>query len=253
MDTVQLTGFTREVPSALSMTVFVLVVFLVADLWLYAVVTASAPGEAPGQRLMLRRLGLAIAVLAVWLGLPAVLAANGFLAQWDAFPPPALPLIGGLTVATIVLAFSPLGTRIAGGIGLTALVGFQAFRIPVEWFLHRLYTEGIVPVQMTWAGLNFDVVSGLTAAALGLWLWSGRFNRKIVLAWNCLGLVLLLTIVAIAVMSLPGPLRKFPDDPANLLPGIFPYVWLPTFLVQAALFGHIIVFRKLAGGDRRNP
>jgi hypothetical protein len=35
------------------------------------------------------------------------------------------------------------------------------------------------------------------------------------------------------------------NEPANLLPGMFPYVWLPTFLVQAALFGHLVVFRAL--------
>ena len=32
------------------------------------------------------------------------------------------------------------------------------------------------------------------------------------------------------------------NEPANRLPSMFPYVWLPTFLVQAALFGHLLVF-----------
>jgi hypothetical protein len=32
---------------------------------------------------------------------------------------------------------------------------------------------------------------------------------------------------------------------------MFPYVWLPTFLVQAALFGHLLVFRALA--RKRTP
>jgi hypothetical protein len=35
----------------------------------------------------------------------------------------------------------------------------------------------------------------------------------------------------------------------------FPYVWLPTILVQAALFGHVVIFRRLLAeraGDAAN-
>jgi hypothetical protein len=44
---------------------------------------------------------------------------------------------------------------------------------------------------------------------------------------------------------MPVPFRQFMNEPANLLPSTFPFVWLPTFLVQAALFGHLLVFRAL--------
>jgi hypothetical protein len=48
------------------------------------------------------------------------------------------------------------------------------------------------------------------------------------------------------VLSTPVPFGRYGDRPPNLLPSTFPYVWLPSFLVQAALFGHLVVFRKLA-------
>ena len=51
--------------------------------------------------------------------------------------------------------------------------------------------------------------------------------------------------MTIAVLSTPVPFRRFLDDPPNLLPSLFPYVWLPTFLVQVALAGHVLVFRRL--------
>jgi len=35
------------------------------------------------------------------------------------------------------------------------------------------------------------------------------------------------------------------DGPPNTLPSAFPFVWLPTFLVQLALAGHLILFRRL--------
>lgn len=69
--------------------------------------------------------------------------------------------------------------------------------------------------------------------------------RAPMLAWNLAGLALLANIVTIAVLSLPLPLRRFPGPPANLLRLHLPPVWLPSFGVQAALFGHLLVFRKL--------
>jgi hypothetical protein len=46
-------------------------------------------------------------------------------------------------------------------------------------------------------------------------------------------------------MSMPGPLRQF-DGPPNVWVGDFPFVWLPTVMVAAALLGHLLVFRRLA-------
>ncbi|HKQ78896.1 MAG TPA: hypothetical protein VJ810_34675 [Blastocatellia bacterium] len=60
-----------------------------------------------------------------------------------------------------------------------------------------------------------------------------------------MGLALLINIVTIAILSAPTPLRKFFNEPANTFVTYFPFVWLPAFLVQAAWFGHLLVFRRL--------
>ena len=80
-----------------------------------------------------------------------------------------------------------------------------------------------------------------------------QFSRKTVGAkaifvWNVLGLLLLINIVVIAVLSMPLPFRFFFNDPANTFVTHVPYVWLPTFHVQAALFGHLLIFRALGRG-----
>jgi len=103
----------------------------------------------------------------------------------------------------------------------------------------------LVPVQMTFEGRNWDIVSGVSAAAVA-WLAARRqAPRWLVLLWNCVGLALLLNIVVIAVLSMPTPLRRFHNEPVNSFIAYFPYIWLPTFLVQLALFGHLLVFRWL--------
>jgi hypothetical protein len=49
-----------------------------------------------------------------------------------------------------------------------------------------------------------------------------------------------------AVLSLPGRLRMFRNDPPNELVLHFPYVWIPALFVMAAFAGHLLLFRKLA-------
>jgi hypothetical protein len=178
-----------------------------------------------------------------WLAIPGVLARSHLIDRYDPLPAPALIVVAVLTLATTALGFSSVGKRFAEGLPLAALVGFQVFRVPVEWTLHRLYLDGVVPVQMTYSGRNFDIVSGATAGLLALWLASGRRSWRTVLAWNVLGSALLANIVTIAVLSTPVPFAQFAEH--HRLPSTFPFVWLPTFLVQAALFGHLVVFRAL--------
>jgi hypothetical protein len=186
-----------------------------------------------------------VAAAFAYLVTPGILASLRLLDRYNPLPAPALVMVMTVTIITLAITLSSVGARIIAAVGLPALVGFQAFRVPVEWLLYRLYAEGVVPVQMTYAGLNFDIVSGATAAVLGTWLLRHRPSKAVVLAWNVLGLGLLATIVTIAVLSTPVPFRRFLEAPPHMLPSLFPYVWLPTFLVQMALAGHVLVFRRM--------
>jgi len=228
-------------PSTTTEALFVAVVLAVAAIFVYAALKTARSQEHPIRS----RFGVLTIVLVFWLAVPAVLASRGVLDRYSPPPAPGFILVGLIALGTVVLAFSAFGSRLVAGIPLAGLVGYQVFRVPLEWVLHELYSEGVIPVQMTYAGQNFDVVTGILAAALGLWLWAGHRAVWLVAAWNIVGLALLANIVTVAMLSTPAPFRYFMNDPANLLPSTFPYVWLPTFLVQAALFGHLLVFRAI--------
>lgn len=194
--------------------------------------------------------GAMAALLLAYLALPGFLAWRGTLDRYDPLPAPALLLFLGLGILTTALVFSPVGTRLAAGVSVGAVVALQGFRIPVELLLHRLCVEGAIPAAMTYAGRNFDIVAGFTGLLLGAWMLRGRqVSRGVLAGWNILGLVLLANIVTVAVLSTPTPFRRFTEGPPNLLPSTFPFVWLPSFLVQVALGSHLLVFRQL----RRRP
>ena len=102
-----------------------------------------------------------------------------------------------------------------------------------------------MPVQMSYSGRNFDIISGITALALGGWLATGHSSRRLVAAWNTLGVLLLANILIVALLSAPTPFRVFMNEPANVWITHAPWVWLPTVMVFAALFGHVAVYRRL--------
>ena len=198
----------------------------------------AAPAGPGRQRAALA----ALVVAAVYLVGSAALAEAGVLARLDARPPPAAVMLGLFGVGTVALTFSQLGDRLLAW-PLGVLVGVQAFRVAVELLLAATHHAGALPVEMTYEGLNFDIVTGLLAAALGVWAWRGGLPRGVVLAWNGLGLVLLAVVVTLAATSAFG---VFETTPHVTLPATWPGVWLPAWLVQLALFGHVLVFRKLA-------
>lgn len=180
----------------------------------------------------------------VWLAVPGVLAARGVLLNFEHRPPPAVVMLVVLTVATTGISFSTLGKRIAIGIPLWALVAAQGFRFPLELVMHRAAVEGAMPVQMSFAGSNYDIVTGVTAIVLGAALYFRRVSLTWVIAWNVVGFALLINIVTIALLSMPLVQHWGPEQ-VNTFALRFPYVWLPAILVQAALMGHLLILRRL--------
>jgi hypothetical protein len=190
-----------------------------------------------------RRSVVAAVLTAVWIGVTGVAASLGLLHFWA--PPTMVFVLLPTMLLAIGLALSPLGRRIALGVPLAVLVGYQGFRVVVELMLHRAYREGLMPVQMSFAGRNFDVVTGISAILLGAWLATGGRSRAVVALWNTLGLALLLNVLIVAMMSAPTPFRVFMNEPSNLWITRAPWVWLPAVMVLMALFGHVLVYRRL--------
>jgi hypothetical protein len=230
---------------------FVAVTLLVAGLFVVAVRWSAVRTGLDG-RAVVRRSLVAAGLAAAWIALTGVAAARGAL-HFQA-PSTMLALFPCVLAIAIGLALSPVGRRIAYGLPLAALVGYQGFRVLVEFVMHRVYVEGLMPVQMSYSGRNFDIVTGLTALVLGAWLLTGeRQSRGLVFAWNTLGLVLLANVVSVALLSAPTPLRVFMNEPANVWITHAPWVWLPAVMVLAALCGHVLVYRRLFGESVASP
>ncbi|MEM7153947.1 MAG: hypothetical protein AAF799_13945 [Myxococcota bacterium] len=236
-------------PSAITTIAFVIIVAAVGGMLLYGThVAGQGVGEAPS---VTRRWVLQTSIaLVVWLAVTGVISASGVL-ESSGLPPRAMLFMGACNLLVAVFALSPAGRRLAHGLPIAALVGFQAFRFPLELILHQWYVEGVLPVQMTYVGRNLDIITGIAGLAAGLWLWRKGPSRPLVWAFNLLGLGLLLNVASIAILSSPVPFRMYTEGPAVLLVFHFPYGWILPMCVAPALAGHILVFRWLWHTRRR--
>ena len=123
------------------------------------------------------------------------------------------------------------------------LVGIQVFRVAVELILAQLNKDGLVPVELTYHGRNFDLIIGALALPVA-WLVDRRSNTAILIgtAWNIAGLLSLLNILSIAVRSVPGP---FFDFSKNYLPLYFPGILIPAVFVVLAILFHTASLKQL--------
>lgn len=180
--------------------------------------------------------------LAIWLVVVCTTSLSGFLRNFESVPPRLLVILAPMFIAIIVLTFNKNLKEILAQIPAKNLVRLQVFRVFVEILLWLLFLENLLPIQMTFEGRNFDVVAGATAPLAAYFLAN---NRKGLIVWNILGLGLLFNIVTIAILSVPGPLRYFMNEPANTIVTYFPIVLLPAFLVPLAYTLHFFSLRQL--------
>jgi len=185
-------------------------------------------------------------ILGIWIGLLTILSFKGFFTDFNKLPPrPALAILIPLPIIFLI-AFSKTGTQLLQKVPQHWLVFMQSFRVIVELLLLFAFMAGKLPVQMTFEGRNFDVLTGVLALPVGYLLARKKNNAsKLAIAFNIIGILLLLNILVIAVLSMPTSIRYFMNEPSNTLVGQFPFILLPGVLVPIAYTMHIFSLRQL--------
>lgn len=227
-------------PSLPSTLAFDAVLALAIALFVLAV--AHVHRNEPGRR---RAVGLAIAGALAWMGVTAAFVKSGAMASGG---PAVIAFFASINLGGIALAFSPLGTRLARGLPLAALAGFHVFRLPLELVLHSWAEQGTIPVQMSYSGHNFDILTGVAALlVIGVAVARrGEVPRALLLGFNALGSGLLLAVIVIVALSSPIPIKAY-EGPPLLLALHLPFAWIGTVLVMSAVAGHLILWRALLG------
>src|SRR5687768_11672376 len=131
-------SFTYSEPAVLA---FVVIPLILAATLAWAAGYAWRRAGAETARVV-RAVTLTLAGTATWMSLTWIVAASGAFRQWDRMPPPFALLVLAIVLLGARLAFSGLGRQIATHVPLWALVGIQAFRLPLELAMHALAEIG---------------------------------------------------------------------------------------------------------------
>lgn len=187
----------------------------------------------------------------IWLIALSVMSLSGFLSDFSGLPPRMfIVLIVPLLTLFIILRSKGFSHYIHQ-IAFHKVILLQVFRVPVEYFLWLLFTANITPVQMTFEGQNWDIITGLLAPVVAYAIYKKpQLSRSLGLGFNLLGLLLLINIVTVAILSLPTPFRLFMNEPANVAVSWFPIVFLPGLLVPVAYYLHAISLRQLMASEK---
>ncbi|MEQ9454481.1 MAG: hypothetical protein RLN76_07800 [Phycisphaeraceae bacterium] len=194
--------------------------------------------------------GLILGLL--WFLSTGLLAWSGVLQRFDTTPPPVIVILGLLLVIAVAIGLSPVGKRFTHR-GIAILLGVQSFRFPLELLMDQAATDAVMPVELSFRGYNLDIITGITAAALAMFIGLGvHIPTWMIWIWNLFGMTCLGVIVFVAVSSSPM-IKLFGENPEHVNTWVLflPYVWLPSVLVPIALFGHVVVTRKLMSPPNR--
>lgn len=218
--------------------VFILTTFATVAILLLAAKQAGTIGLASRTLFVL---------IPLWMILQAVVGVSGFYQVTDGVMPPRIALAGVLPANLLILIyFVFFREQFIDKLPLKVLTLLHVIRIPVELVLYGLFLGKAVPEVMTFAGRNFDILSGILAPFVYFVAFRNDVtNRRILIAYNLLGLILLANIVTTAVLSIPTPMQLLAFDQPNRAVLYFPYIWLPSVVVPIVLFSHLAALWQL--------
>ena len=197
-----------------------------------------------------RRNLIALAAVGFLMAMNALLSLNGFFLDGQSVPPRIAVVLLPNILLMLFAFFSRAGKAFIAQIDLRIYTFLHIIRVPVEFTILWLFMHQLMPQSMTFEGRNFDILSGITAPIVGLLAWrAGKPNRRLLLVWNVLCLLLVLQVVTTGILSAPTPFQLLEFAQPNRGVLYFPFVWLPSTVVPIVIFGHLVALQRLTAGE----
>lgn len=193
-----------------------------------------------------RNVWLAVVIpYTLWMALIWSAAING-LFRFGATPIPLLPLalLAPLIVGLPTLLRSRRIGEVLDAIPPTWLIALQVTRVFGSIFL-VYWASGLAPGLFALPAGIGDVITGLFALPVAIWLASGEDGHSAAVAWNIFGLLDFAVAVSLGLITSPGPLQVIVPSIPNTAAGLYPTVLIPTFTVPSSILLHALSLRQL--------
>jgi hypothetical protein len=203
-----------------------------------------------------RPLGGLLAVLLIWCGGSAALAASGFYVHesvLDTLPFLYFPFIPA-AVTMLWIAVSPSVRNallaVVEQTPLHRIIYIQALRVAAVGTIAK-YVSGELPAHFILPVAIPDLAIGISAVVIGYLLSKGMaIPRRVLVGWNIFGIVVFLLAPPLIHISMPGPMRVYFSGPTTEEVFLFPMALVPTFMAPMLILLHAATIWKLLGESR---
>jgi hypothetical protein len=204
---------------------------------------------APIRRSLLVRIG---ALLGTWfLAVTAAAVAGAWL---DPGAPRAVGYLVPALALSLVLWRAGWLQAAVEALSPSAIPWLQTLRIGGGLTLFAAWASGFAPWSWVATAGTGDILVGLGAAAVAALLGTGlAWSRTAAIVWNVFGLVDMGHTLVRGLLAAPGPQQRIFETPPNLVPMVFPFIYLPAFIVPLTILLHILSLQQLGRMGRAAP
>lgn len=192
-----------------------------------------------------------LAIGLAWLVYVLVLSKAGVLDNFNLPPRVPLLIVFPTIIASVILTGRQTFRSVLEKSPLHLPVFLTSFRILVELLIYGAYRNGVFPQRVTFEGLNYDILVGLSALVVGVLLFKGKLPLRALLVWNVLSLM----VLAVTVYSFMSTyyLSDYVQSTGNTEFIRIPYLLLAAVLLPIAVFLHIVSIRQVLASSKQEP
>jgi len=184
--------------------------------------------------------------IAMWLIYLSILSTTEVLGNFTMPPRVPLLVIFPLLAVMIFTLFKKTTSTFLSITSVSWLIYIQGFRIIVELIIWGAYREGIVPLETTLEGYNFDIIIGLTAVPLAYYAKNDKVSPLVLMIWNIAGILILGNTVRFFLSSVYFP--ELLGQTSTMVTSDFvklPYLLIPGMFMPLALYIHALSIKQL--------
>ncbi len=192
-----------------------------------------------------RLIAITLGGIFTWLIVQFFIFKTGFYS--DTSLPPRLPLmmIFPLFLFTGIFLYQNRNHALLNAIPIHIPIAYQSFRAFIEVLFYFTFLKGILPIQVTFEGANYDVLLGISAIFVGYYAYySKKASIQKLILWNVIGI----GVVAFAAFTFITSfyMSSFWNNATISQEFIqFPYLLLPAFFMPSAIFMHVLSIIQL--------